>query len=162
MEGSHLPIRRCYLLALRTWWRSSTLCVVRTLSPWEDTIHSHISAENVWKLVAKLSFLFTSSLPLVYWGNLIQHGYNNLSIVWTVIRTARWISNSTVGLNSQITYAGKETKLPKHCWFFFFTFPYHFLLTACIVMSNVEHIESVSTVMLCCFFVKHHYKIPHQ
>lgn len=83
---------------------------LKSLRGYHSLMHrGGVCAENVWKLVAKLSFLFTSSLPLVYWGNLIQQGYNNQSVVWTVIRAARWILNSTVGLNSQVTSGGKES-----------------------------------------------------
>lgn len=109
VEHSLLPIRRHELLVLRILRRSSTVCIVRPWRPWERIPLTHtggISAESMWKLVAELSVLFTSSLPLVYWGNLIQQGYNNISIVWTVIRAARCISNSTVGLNKLLKWEG--------------------------------------------------------
>lgn len=109
VEHSHLPIRRYGLLVPRILRRSSTFCVFRPLSPWERipfTYTGGISAEIMWKLVAKLSILFTSSVPLVYWGNLIQQGCNNISIIWTLIRAARCFSNSTVGLNRLLKWEG--------------------------------------------------------
>lgn len=109
VEHSYLPIRRYELLVLRILRRSSALCIFRHWSPGERipfTCTGDIFALSMWKLVAKLSILFTSSVPLVYWGNLIQHGHNNISIVWTVIRAARCIWNSTVGLNRLLKWEG--------------------------------------------------------
>lgn len=109
VEHSHLPIRRYELLVLRTLRRSSTLCNFRPWSPEEKIPFPYIggiSADSIWKLVVKLSILFPSSVPLVYWGNLIQHFHKNISRVWAVIRAARCISNFRVGLNILLKWEG--------------------------------------------------------
>lgn len=134
VEHSHLPIRRYELLVLRILRRSSTLCIFRHWSPGERipfTYTGGISADSVWKLVAKLSILFTSSVLLVYWGNLIQHGHN-ISIFWTVIRAARCISNSTVSLNGLLNWEGvtqqKKQNSQNILSHFFITFHWQLVL----------------------------------
>lgn len=109
VEHSHLLIRRYELLVQRILRRSSTLCIFRPWNPEERILFTYtgsISAGSMWKHVAKLWILFTSSVPLVYWGKLIQHGHNNISIVWTLIRATRCISNFTVGLNIVLKWEG--------------------------------------------------------